>query len=216
MVVNEGLFTLKYFIVLSFFLLSLLLKSSLVEAYSQMARILSLAYVVIQIVILIDLFYIAGNRLVRRYDEGEEECGGILVGLSVIFTGGAISLNILAYIHFNNDECTHTLWLNILVSLLLFLMPFVQILQLNSQNNLLTTSFVALLVSYYAYSAQISSPNCTSRLSTSSYIFNIVVELFLFVLATYGTIWGGLSEEEETERVGSEAEQDLLAVQEYS
>lgn len=79
-----------------------------------------------------------------------------MVGLSVIFFGSAISLNVLAYINFGHDGCGSSLWLNIIVSALIILMPIVQVIQLNPQNNLLTTSLVALLVSYFSYSAQLS------------------------------------------------------------
>lgn len=78
----------------------LFVSSKFFEWYSAMARALSIGYMVIQSIILIDLFYIAGRSLVKRYEEGEEECGGILVGLSVIFFGSAITLNILAYARF--------------------------------------------------------------------------------------------------------------------
>lgn len=79
-----------------------------------------------------------------------------MVGLSVIFIGSAVSINVLAYINFGHDGCGSSLWLNIIISVLIFLMPIVQVIQLNPQNNLLTTSLVALLISYFSYSAQLS------------------------------------------------------------
>lgn len=131
-----------------------------------------------------------------------------MVGLSVIFMGSAISLNVLAYINFGHDGCGSSLWLNVAVSVLIFLMPIVQIIRLNPQNNLLTTSLVALLVSYFSYSAQLSiGGECRERLKLGTYVADVSVNMFLFILTTYGTISGGLSEEPEIERVGSEAEQ---------
>ena len=158
-----------------------------------MARVLSLAYIFIQSIILIDIFYILGRSLVRRYEEGEEECGGILVGLSVLMFAGAIAINVMAYVRFNGeDECGNMLWLNIGVSVGFFLMLIVQMLQWNPGNNLLTTSLISLLVSYLGYAAQLSLPACTTRLTPFAYILDVGVNLFLFVLATYGTISGGL------------------------
>lgn len=70
MIINEGLFTVKYLLIVGFFILSLFLSSSVFVFYSQFARIVSLAYMLIQSVIVIDLFYIAGTKLVKRYNEG--------------------------------------------------------------------------------------------------------------------------------------------------
>ena len=70
MIVNEGLFTVKYLLIVGLFILSLFLNSSVFVFYSQFARIVSLAYMLIQSVIVIDLFYIAGTKLVKRYNEG--------------------------------------------------------------------------------------------------------------------------------------------------
>jgi hypothetical protein len=117
-----------------------------------------------------------------------------LVGLSVILYGAAITLNVFSYIWFRNDGCGEGLWLNISVSFLVLLMPAVQLLQLNTQNNLLTTSLVVLLLAYFSYSAQLSVPDCRTRLTPVTYLIDVISNLLLFVLATYGTISGGLSE----------------------
>jgi hypothetical protein len=194
MVLNEGLFTVKFILVGLLFVGSLFVSNFLFERYAQGARVMSLGYMLMQSIILIDIFYILGRALVRRYNEGEEECGGILVGLSVILYGGAIALNVLSYIWFRNDGCGERLWLNISVSALMFLMPAVQMVRLNTQNNLLTTSLVALLLAYFSYSAQLSVPDCRTRLTPETFLIDVIVTLFLFVLATYGTISGGLSE----------------------
>jgi hypothetical protein len=116
-----------------------------------------------------------------------------LVGLSVLLFAGAIAINVMGYVRLNGgDDCGSMLWLNIAVSVGFVLMFIVQLLQLNPQNNLLTTSLVSLLVSYFAYAAQLSFPGCKTRLTPFTYILDVGVNLFLFVLATYGTISGGL------------------------
>lgn len=68
MVINEGLFTVKYIIIVVLFIVSLFLSSNIFEVYSHIARIVSLLYMAIQSVILIDLFYIGGVQLVKRYN----------------------------------------------------------------------------------------------------------------------------------------------------
>jgi len=73
-------------------------------------------------------------------------------------------------------------------------MPLVQLLRFNPQNSLLTTALVALLVSFLSYSAQISyKTGCTTRLNFGLFAIDIVINIFLMILATFGSIMGGLS-----------------------
>lgn len=87
--------------------------------------------------------------------------------LSLIFFAGAIALNILGYVYFSSsDSCGDSLWVNILNSILLVIMPGIQFLHFNKQNSLLTTSMVCTYVSYLAFICQFSygGGSCTSFL----------------------------------------------------
>lgn len=65
---------------------------------------------------------------------------------------GALAMNIYGYIKFHS--CT--VWVNIVTSILLILMPLVQLLHWNKQNSLLTTSVICLYVSYLGLISQYS------------------------------------------------------------
>lgn len=58
----------------------------------------------LQSIILIDLFYLAGIKLVKKYDEGETQYAYYLIVLSVIFYGLAWVLNILGYTYFRQTS----------------------------------------------------------------------------------------------------------------
>lgn len=117
-----------------------------------------------------------------------------MIGLTIIFEAAAIFLNLLAYIHFSVDACGSTLWLSIATSCIFVILPIVQLLNLNSQNSLFTTSLVSLFIAYMSYSAQLSfGQGCTSRLNMISYGTDVVVCFSLFIMTTYGSIMGGLS-----------------------
>lgn len=106
-----------------------------------------------QSIILIDLFYLWGIRWVKKYDEGAPGCyGTLLIAFTIIMYGGALACNIYGYIKFNG--CT--LWVNIVTSVLLLLLPGIQFLHFNQQNSLLTTSAVCLYVSYLGLISQYS------------------------------------------------------------
>ena len=107
----------------------------------------------------------------------------------------AIFLNILAYIKFGGDKCGSTTWVNVVTSIILVILPAVQLLGFNPQNSLLTTSLVSLFIAYLSFAAQeYFGDGCQVRLSPIGYSIEVVISLILFALTTYGTIMGGLSE----------------------
>jgi uncharacterized membrane protein (DUF2068 family) len=69
-VINEGLFCTKYFILVAFFVGALFLPTAILDIFASIARISSIIYLVIQVVILIDLYYLVAIRLKQRYDSG--------------------------------------------------------------------------------------------------------------------------------------------------
>jgi hypothetical protein len=112
---------------------------------------------------LIDLFYLAGIKLVKRYDEGNIGYAVLIVLLTLIFEAIAIALNVYGYFLFSgSDGCGDSLWVNIITSIILILLPILQICNFNKQNSLLTTSLVSLYISYLALICQFSYGNaCT-------------------------------------------------------
>lgn len=99
MVFNEGLFFFKYCFVVTLFIALLWVSNDVFTAYATASQYISIIFMVIQSIILIDLFYLAGIKLVKRYSEGETYCAGILIFLSLIFEAGAFTMNILGYIY---------------------------------------------------------------------------------------------------------------------
>jgi len=65
--------------------------------------------------------------------------------------------NILGYVyHGSSDACGSTLWVNVITSIILIGLPFLQLLHFNKQNSLLTTALVSLYLSYLAFISQFS------------------------------------------------------------
>lgn len=71
--------------------------------------------------------YLWGINWVRKYDEGRMFYGALLVIFSALMYSMAVGLNVYGYLVFK--ECT--LWANILTSILLFLLPLIQLLGLH-------------------------------------------------------------------------------------
>lgn len=104
----------------------------------------------------------------------------------------------LGYIFFRNvtEACQSTLWVNIITSIMLIILPIVQIMRFNPQGSLLTTALVSMFISYLSFIAQYSYGGSNDgftciRMDVSSLIADVVCSTFFFVLTMYGSIMGG-------------------------
>ena len=70
MIVNEMCFCFKYLAVVALFIGSLWINNSVFSSYSIACKYISILFMILQTIILIDLFYLAGIRMVKRYDNG--------------------------------------------------------------------------------------------------------------------------------------------------
>ena len=100
--------------------------------------------------------------------------------------GGALACNIYGYVKFY--DCS--LWVNIVTSALLLLVPGIQFLHFNQQNSLLTTSAICLYLSYLGLISQYSKVECNA-LSTGPMVGDLRTSTFLFFLTMYGSVMGG-------------------------
>lgn len=106
-------------------------------------------------------------------------------------------INVLAYTNFSSDSCGSTTWLSVVTSILIVVLPLVQLLGFNPQNSLLTTALVSLTISYISYTAQeYFKTGCVIRLTPLGYAIEVSISLILFALTTYGTLMGGFSGKE--------------------
>lgn len=67
MVFNEGLFTVKYLFLLIIYIVTLFVGSKIFPVYEIVAKYIAIVYMILQSIILIDLFYIFGIKLAKRY-----------------------------------------------------------------------------------------------------------------------------------------------------
>ena len=125
----------------------------MIVQYAKASQYVGVVFLILQSIILIDLMYIWGIKLVRRYDDGSKMAAAFLIFLTVVAESSAILLNAIGYLMFSN--CS--LYINIITSVLLVVMPIVQLLGFNPQNSLLATSLVSVYISFLALIGQYSS-----------------------------------------------------------
>ena len=124
--------------------------------------------------------------------------------MTVIVEAAAIAINVFGYIIFSNKDegCTKTLWVNVVNTVILALLPILQFFNFNVQNSLLTTALVSLYVSYLSFVAQFSYPDSSAqcqRMSIESLIGDVIFSTFFFILTRYGSIQGGSGQVKVTE-----------------
>lgn len=133
--------------------------NSVFDDYAIASKYISIVYMILQSIILIDLFYMFSIRLVKRYDQGESCYAGYLIFFTILFEAAAVFLNVYGYVKFSSTDdgqCTSLTWVNVITSVILVALPLFQICQFNPQNSLLTASLVSLYISYLSFIAQFS------------------------------------------------------------
>lgn len=116
--------------------------------------------------------------------------------MTLVIEAGAVALNVLGYLIptlTDDTNCGSTLWVNIITSIMLIVMPIIQFLHFNTQNSLLTTALVSLYISFLTFICQFSFSDNDScnRMNIGAFVADIVISLFFFVLTMYGSIMGG-------------------------
>ena len=104
MVFNEGCFCFKYMLVAGLFVGSLWIDNDVFSSFSSAAQYISIGYMAIQSIILIDLFYLAGIKLVKHYDQGDNCYAFYLIFLTIVFYAVALILNVLGYVYFGGSQ----------------------------------------------------------------------------------------------------------------
>ena len=92
---------LKVLFVLTIFIAFMYVDYSFFDGYREFARVFGALFLVIQSVMLIDLFYLWGEKWKDKYDEGAEWMAYALIIAAVVLYGLSITLSVLNFIWFN-------------------------------------------------------------------------------------------------------------------
>jgi hypothetical protein len=84
--------------VFALFIAFLWVPNSSFLSYADASKYISIVFMILQAIILIDLFYMAGIRMVKHYDEGQTQYAFYLIFLSIVSEAAAIGLNVYGYI----------------------------------------------------------------------------------------------------------------------
>ena len=138
---NEGVWLVKILMVVGTFIGFFFVSNSVFEVYSKVIMVLSVIFLLFQIIMIIDLFYIWGTRWIQRYDAGQKGYAYPLIGFSAILIAATLYVIIRSYIWFAGcgvGTLGVTLTLALIVLSLVFLFA-----RTNPNGSLLTCSAVA-------------------------------------------------------------------------
>ena len=147
---NEGVWFFKLLLVVGSFVLFFFIKNTVFSNYAKAIMVLSLVFLLFQIIMMIDLSYIMSQRWVAKYDAGKSAYAIPLFGCSIILYAAAAYGIIRSYIWFSGcgigaAAVSITLGLIVLSTLLVFL-------RTNPNGSILTTGVVAAYATFLTWS----------------------------------------------------------------
>ncbi|CAD8063663.1 unnamed protein product [Paramecium sonneborni] len=191
-IANEGLWPIKFLFIALFFFGSLFISNEFFQGYVYFSIVISGLFMVFQIIMLIDVFYLWGQCWIKIYDDGGEYMKYILIITTIVLYGGALTLNVFNFMWFSG--CGANIFMNIFTIILIVGATGVQLLGWNPQGSLLTSGAMAIYIVFQAYQAQSSWPDneCNSlSKSQGTRIVEIVVGVLLTIVSllylTFGT-----------------------------
>ncbi len=181
---HDGCWPFKFLLILAAFILTLFIPNSFFQGYGYLAQVVSISYLLYQVVALVSLAYLINDTLVSNYEEGSGSWGILIIGLTVLIYAGSLTLTGFLYYWF--DDCTTNVVL-ITVTLVVGAAAFVLVVvKTRPDSSILTSSIIYLYTIYLVWSAMGSRPDpeCNAFIvSDTNTICQIVFGLFFAVLA---------------------------------
>ena len=181
-VVNEELWPIKIFGVMITFIISLWISNNFFITYSAVATIFSFFFLLFQIIMIIDICYLWGEKWVSYYDEGQRFWGILLILTSLGLYVGTVYWNVMLYEWFGGCGVgTMAITLNII---LIIIVTILTLSGIHPHGSLLTTGSVSIFTTYLTWSALTSQRNCNNWTSTdNTFLTQFLVGLALIIIS---------------------------------
>jgi len=170
----------KVALLLVLFFSSLAISNDFFVGYRETARYLSFAFLLIQIVLIIDWAYTLNEKMLELDEKSDSEgvCGWRLaiVGVSAVLYIGSIAAWVMMYIYFGKDGCPAQQTVISITLILCVTLTGISFSKIAPHGTLLTSSAVTCYASFLCYSALASHPDdsCNPLADQSSSGWNLV------------------------------------------
>ena len=157
------------------------LSNSFFQVYSKIAMVLSLFFLIFQIIMIIDLFYLWGANWINKYDEGQSCYMYLLIIATVLLYGGTIYWTVMSYKWFGG--CGIGTFANTTNVVFIVLNAALIFLGINPSGSLLTSAAVSCYSTYLIWSGLSNMNETCNSLLTEEFttIFHLVFGLVFII-----------------------------------
>ena len=182
-VMNEEVWPFKILLVLCLFIALFFLNNTFFETYSTIAMIASLFFLIFQIVMIIDLFYLWGENWVSKYDNGSNFYMYALIIVTLAIYAGVIYWVVKSYNWFGG--CGIGTLANTVNLVFIILDALIIFAGLNPNGSLLTTGAVSGYSTYLIWSGLSHMEDSCNPLLSEDFttVFHMVFGLVVIVAA---------------------------------
>ncbi len=165
---HDGCWLFKFGLILIALVATFFIHNDFFKGYGYLSQVVSIFYLIYQVIALVSFAYLANDRLVAKYSEGSNCVGVLLILFTVIIYSG--SLTLLGMMFYWFDDCDTNLGI-IISTLVAGVLAFILVLIKTRQDaSIFTTSMVFLYTVYIAWSAMGSRPDAKcNRFAVSDY-----------------------------------------------
>jgi hypothetical protein len=159
---------------------SFYIPNSFFQIYADFAKIIGIAFIVFQIIMMIDIFYLWGEKWVANYIENSL-WGYWLIGTTLLFYIGALLLNFYSFTWFTAKSYFNS-FLLILNLILILVNSLVSISGIARNGSLLTSGGISLYETFILWTGLANSPEETNQFFQSHSPLNIEIFFGCFII----------------------------------
>ena len=160
--INEDLWLIKIFFFIGILYLSFYIPNPFFELYSDIAKIIAISFILFQIIMMIDLFYLWGEKWINFYNNNGVIWGYLLIIYAVLLYTSSIVINILCFTWFTKNFSFNS-FLIILNLILILVSSLLSISGIVKNGSLLTSGAVGLYQSFFLWSGLTNTNSKTSN-----------------------------------------------------
>lgn len=154
---HDGCWPFKFLLILVFFFITLFIPNYFFQGYGYFAQIVSIPYLIYQVIALVSFAYLVNDTLVSNYEEGSSRWGVLIIALTIFIYAGSLLLTGFLFAWFRS--CTTNIIL-ICVTIALGVLCFILVIvKTRPDSSIFTSSMVFLYSVYLVWSAMGSRPD---------------------------------------------------------
>jgi hypothetical protein len=150
-----GAWFLKIVGVIAGFVALMYVPNSFFEGYVQIARVLSVLFILFETVIFIDLFYLWGEIWAENYNNGNNHMQYVMVGTAIGLYAGYIAFMVQNFVYFTGSLNVGLSVINIILTII---MTILTISGFHPRGSLITSGAVSLFFAYFNFLGLASNP----------------------------------------------------------